>query len=84
MTGRANGVDPIRGKVNRTARPPDEGDVMTTAFSGRRQVTRPGDEPIALRLVLNYDAMAGLEFGSGSIWAVHGRPFPLVVLEPSR
>lgn len=55
---------------------------MTTAFNSRRKVARLGGEPIALRLVLGRDAMAGLEFGSGSIWAVH-RPFPLVVSEPS-
>ena len=82
MTDRADGADPIRRKVNTTARPPDEGDVMTTAFNSRRKVTRLGDEPIALRLVLVHDVMAGWEFGSGSILTVH-RPFPLVASEPS-
>lgn len=55
---------------------------MTTAFNSRRKVTRLGDEPIALRLVLVHDVMAGWEFGSGSILTVH-RPFPLVASEPS-
>lgn len=82
MTGQADGVGPIPRKVDRTARRPDEGGVMTTAFNSRRKVARLGGESIALRLVLGREAMAGLEFGSGSIWAVH-RPFPLVVSEPS-
>ena len=43
-------------------------DVLTTAFNSRRQVTHLGNEPIALRLVLDHHAMAGWEFGSGSIW----------------
>lgn len=82
MTGRAGRVDPIPRKVDRTARPPDGGEVVTTAFISRGQVTRLG-EPIALRLVLDHGAMAGLAFGSDSIWAVHGRPFLLVASEPS-
>jgi hypothetical protein len=82
MTGRADGVDRSL-ESRQTPRRPDGVEVTTTAFDSRGRVTRLGGEPIALRLVLDHGAMAGLAFGSDSIWAVHGRSFPLVVSEPS-
>lgn len=46
------------------------------------EVTRPGDQPIALPLGRDSGPMASVVVGSGSIQAAHG-PFPLVVAEPS-